>query len=124
MKCDLKCPPFPLRINYNLSSGLSYCCANCEATKKSYLSEETKRYWQDGLGFASKHGCRLPRELMPDECKEYDCKKYAFFLVYHWEDGAWNRFGVKCLPWVDRKFTKEFWEDYTQFWEKWIERDQ
>jgi hypothetical protein len=88
--CDLQCP-------FKAPTG-AWCCKGCPAERKGHVSKKTKKYWTKKNGFWGKNGCKLPRALMPPDCRTYNCKAYGFdvwhfqHVVIRWKDG-WKRDG-------------------------------
>jgi len=86
--CDIDCPP----LCFSFKNGAKGCCETCEIERKKFaqnggLEEFTdeekdivRNAWDNKQGFASDKGCKLPRELMPIECLEYDCRDIGWFL--------------------------------------------
>lgn len=87
MKCDLNCP-------YNYT-----CCRNCRNSKKDYLLKhpELRKYWNED-GFLSENGCKIPRNLMPQECVEYDCKQFVHFIALGWNGSKWQNMLITEVP--------------------------
>lgn len=81
--CDLNCPA---RMSADKPV---YCCQNCWDARKYYVTEANKHLWTDEVGFHSANGCKLPREQMPSECREYDCRRYFFLVTRYWRNGEW-----------------------------------
>ena len=83
MKCDLGCP--------FTTHGIQFCCSNCIESRVEYLKDNPDlfQYWGDN-GFWSQAGCRIPRDRMPKECKEYDCRNYKFSVDISWSGNKWD----------------------------------
>lgn len=82
-KYSIDCPLLP-------RNGVPYCCRHCHKSRKDYVTDSNRHLWTDKGGFHSPdNGCRLPREDMPKECLDYDCRNYWFFLVSAYFDGKW-----------------------------------
>ncbi len=79
-KCNLDCP---------LKNSQYVCCLNCYVARKNYITEQNKNLWNDKTGFLGENGCKLSREEMPDECKEYNCKNYVHIIRRHWINNEW-----------------------------------
>ena len=75
MKCDLQCPPMTPKY---------YCCRHCRTARKDFVNNDNKFLWTDELGFWSETGCRLM--VKPQECEEFDCKKYIFYAKILWRE--------------------------------------
>jgi hypothetical protein len=90
LKCDLKCPP------EGKLQKIAPCCRWCARARRKYLTEQNEHLWTDDRGFLGDNGCRLPRKEVPQECKDYDCKKtfsYVCQIIYKpiaWRDGKWQ----------------------------------
>ena len=82
MKCDFNCPGF--------TNGKSPCCRNCHDARLNFVNESNKRWWDDKTGFLAPDGCRLPRDQMPKECREYDCRRYRWYTEKIWHKGEWK----------------------------------
>lgn len=83
--CDLDCP-------VEKENNLPFCCKGCAVSKRKYLTEDLRAYWGENHGFWSKNGCRLPRDKRPQECRDYDCRKYTFYTLTEkrWCGGRWH----------------------------------
>lgn len=81
--CNLDCP------DVVKNGEPPMCCKGCFDARKNYLNKDNNHLWTEAKGFWSKIGCRLLREDMPLECKEYDCRKYTFAVLKRWA-GKWN----------------------------------
>lgn len=88
-KCNLDCP---------IKDERPYCCRNCREARAYYVTDANRHLWSDDDGFWSKNGCRLSRDQMPQECKEYDCRAYTFIVVKCWHHGKWNEFILNFQP--------------------------
>ena len=73
--CDLNCHSVP-----GLGVLMGFCCRACQNGHKDHINDSNKHLWTEENGFASRDGCRLPRDQMPPECRQYDCKKYGFYV--------------------------------------------
>ena len=82
-KYSIDCPLRP-------RNGTPYCCGTCRKRRKSYINDSNKHLWTDERGFHSKQGCKLPRDQMPKECIEYDCRRYPFYAILFYENGKWQ----------------------------------
>lgn len=80
--CDLDCPSGDV--------GKGFCCCHCDPARRKYVNDENRHLWKENEGFYSNNGCRLPREKMPPECREYDCRKCTFVIVRRWVKGRWR----------------------------------
>lgn len=83
-QCNLDCP---LKAE---DGSPVYCCQRCAESRKSLVDETNRHLWDDKQGFWSETGCRLPRDKMPKECTEYDCRKYTWVLKRIWMKGKWR----------------------------------
>lgn len=83
MKCDLDCP-IPSSV-----FGRVYCCVGCAAAQVSHVTDENTDRWDIKTGFLGPNGCRLSRDEMPQECKDYDCKNYRFYMCLYWNGKKW-----------------------------------
>lgn len=85
--CNMECPPFWDEV--------AYCCKWCNPARASHLTDENRHLWTEDKGFWNPTGCKLAREDMPLECREYDCHADGFILykcsVMHmrWEADKW-----------------------------------
>lgn len=94
-KCDLNCP--------NAAGfGGSICCENCYRARLYYVNDDNRDLWNPTKGFLGNDGCKLPREEMPVECREYDCRKelHGYIEIKYapvaWV-GQWNTMpGIQC----------------------------
>ena len=86
MKCKHDCP-----VNCNPPP----CCIACGKSRKSYVTDDNKELWTDVYGFWSHDGCKLSRDKMPEECKEYDCKKVKWLVEIVWTGTQWG--AVKAM---------------------------
>lgn len=85
--CEYRhCPPYTLGEN-----GVSWCCKNCYKSKKQYITDTNKHLWTDDRGFWSPSGCKLSRKDMPQECREYDCRKGDWLYKVIWQGDKWIR---------------------------------
>jgi hypothetical protein len=80
MKCDLNCP---------IKKEPPICCFCCRKARKNFVNENNEKFWDKERGFWSKHGCRLARDDMPQECKDYDCRKRNHVFVLKWDGFEW-----------------------------------
>ena len=92
-KCEMDCPA-------KTRDTKSPCCKNCGNSRLFFVIDGNKLLCDKDNGFWSKEGCRLSREDMPDECKEYDCRK-AFWLVRKYWSGEW----IEMDSWEEPKVT-------------------
>ena len=97
MRCDLNCP-----------YGEPYCCRGCYLSRK-HLKEIYPDKWSDKFGFWSINGCTLGDDR-PQECKDYDCKEYAFYSTTAFIDGKWRTIGLHEIKLDDRD--REFIDKY------------
>ena len=95
MKCDMNCPVFYI-------DGV-YCCRNCH-TARAYYKTGHEEFWTDKRGFLTDKGCALPRDLVPEECKEYDCRKERFYLGLAYHKGKWTVNSVATVTEIDKEF--------------------
>lgn len=80
-KCNLDCP---------VKTKPPYCCQWCRISRLYFVNDNNKHLWNTTDGFWSENGCRLSRENMPKECKDYDCRKYRFVTSMIWISGKWQ----------------------------------
>ena len=73
--CNFNCPVIP-----GLGVLEAFCCKFCRTSRRSWLSKKNEHLWTDDKGFLGENGCKLEREDMPPECRQYDCRKKAFYL--------------------------------------------
>jgi hypothetical protein len=62
------------------------CCIRCAVAKPWFLTEENEHLWTKERGFWD-NGCKLGRDKMPQECKDYDCHKFLWDVRMFWRDG-------------------------------------
>lgn len=105
MRCDLKCP-------FETPNG-GHCCINCSDSRKD-LKDVYPDKWDDKAGFWSKDGCRLGEDR-PQTCKDYDCKKYVFFVTMSYVDGKW--IAVSMYEVLKEKRDREFIHKYNALFE-------
>ena len=82
-KCNLACPIQSTVVSQPI------CCYGCNKSRRHYLTNTNKEYWDDELGFWSEEGCKLPRDQMPKECREYDCRDYVWCVKIKWNGTKW-----------------------------------
>lgn len=82
-KYGIDCPLRP-------RSDIPYCCGQCSRKRKSFINDANRHLWTDEIGFHSPQGCKLPREDMPIECKEYDCRQRPFVALLYYVGGKWQ----------------------------------
>lgn len=87
--CDLNCP-------VDMKNG-AWCCQKCHIKRKNHVDDTNKDMWSDEFGFCSSVGCRLERNMMPPECRSYDCKKGIFDVWQLW----WKRRRWNGIEWED-----------------------
>lgn len=113
MECDFQClPPWPVP---HPEGGLRpFCCASCLTTQAKHVTDKNRELWSDKTGFWTSAGCALPREQMPEECVNYDCKQYEFSARYRWdsEEEKWEMVGFVSYP--IKKCTDEIMTEYFQ----------
>ena len=80
-RCDLNCP-----VNITVQ----FCCKNCNISKSHHVTDANTALWTEEYGFWSPTGCRLGRADMPEECVEYDCRKYVFTVERRWNGTKWE----------------------------------
>ena len=111
--CNLNCPPVPVctidfcgvpksAARLRFETRMLFCCRFCVESRAEFAKnagyncftkeqrEKIKSLWSDETGFASVGGCKLPRDLMPTECLEYDCRKYDFAICFHYNAPYWE----------------------------------
>lgn len=71
-------------------SNIPYCCGQCSRKRKSLVNDANRHLWTDETGFHSPQGCKLPREEMPIDCKEYDCRQRPFVALLYHVGGKWQ----------------------------------
>ena len=70
------------------------------------MTEENKHLWTEGSGFLGESGCRLSREDMPKECREYTCKNEMWYTIYlHYTPLWWNGERWEPLQAIEGWFT-------------------
>ena len=90
--CDLKCPQVA-----GLAPPEARCCRHCRVSRRYFLTLENSAYWTNETGFLGDNGCRLSRDAMPPECKEYDCKNEVYyFCAIKYAPLVWD--GDKWIP--------------------------
>lgn len=57
------------------------CCSHCNGSRAHHVNDQNKHLWNPRVGFWSPKGCRLERQDMPNECKEYTCKKEVLVVA-------------------------------------------
>lgn len=97
MRCDLDCP-----------FGMPYCCRACANGRKN-IKDKYPDKWTDRFGYWSPDGCKLGEDR-PQECKEYDCKKFAFYSVKTFVGGRWRTTALHEV--LLEKKDKEFIDKY------------
>ncbi len=80
-RCDLNCPA-------NITD--QRCCDNCARRRRYFISKENENVWDETTGFWRSGGCLLPRNAMPKECRENDCRDKDWVIVRRWTDGTWK----------------------------------
>ncbi|KPL25589.1 MAG: hypothetical protein AMJ75_00325 [Phycisphaerae bacterium SM1_79] len=88
-QCNGNCPANVL---------VAHCCRKCAESHKDVLNDENRNLWHDKRGFWSVDGCKLERDKMPQECKQYDCRHYAFIVIRVWANGKWRDLECWTLP--------------------------
>ncbi len=78
--CNQDCP---------VKSQPPFCCANCVERRKYFINDENRHLWGKN-GFWTSQGCALGRDKMPQECKDYDCRKTPFIIRKFW-----------CAKWIE-----------------------
>jgi len=98
--CDLQCPKLP---NGDIQLNPAMCCKHCSTARKYFLTPENASLWTDEYGFWNDKGCKLDRDKMPIECKEYTCKDRMFYWCYVkftplvWKNNQWEELqAVEC----------------------------
>lgn len=87
--CDFNCPVVK---DQHITA---FCCRYCNPSHKNVITESNQHLWTE-KGFLGEEGCKLSRDEMPDECKNYDCRQELFFLcqmqftVVGWKDSQWR----------------------------------
>jgi len=108
-QCDMDCPAKDERAT---------CCRACRFSRLEYYEEhpELKDYWDKQDGFWSEAGCKLPRNLRPVECNEYDCKDRFWVVVKYYDhrEGRWFECQSKETPKDIRKLQISGISYYTQ----------
>ncbi len=90
-KCNLDCP-------IKREGAAPPCCGNCVESRCYFVTDDNRRLWDDKKGFWSKDGCRLSRDEMPQECKDYDCRKHDWLVRMIWR-GKWvDSYGSPIPP--------------------------
>jgi predicted kinase len=86
-----------------------FCCRNCGASQKEYheagglpdftpeQKEIVKKAWGP-CGYATEHGCNLPRELRPDHCRRYNCADKILVMG----SASWNGHWPTAVREIDR----------------------
>ncbi len=77
---------------------LAACCSNCNNSKDKYITDSNRHLWSDKDGFWKVGGCSLPRDLMPDECRKYDCRNYQWLILREHIDGIWRDVAMHEIP--------------------------
>jgi hypothetical protein len=83
---------FVCKVDCHISpkDGKPYCCGRCFESRKYFITDLNRHLWTDNHGFWSETGCRLKREDMPKECREYDCHGYTFIGFIRFIDDKWQ----------------------------------
>jgi hypothetical protein len=63
---------------------------NCAEARADFVNNNNRDLWDSQIGFWSSSGCRLSRDKMPPECKDYDCRKYRYVIHRFMSCGKWT----------------------------------
>ena len=108
--CDMRCRNIP-----GIGEFKGVCCQFCRTARRHYLNASNQHLWTDDRGFLGDEGCRLTRDQVPIECRQFDCKRRTFYtcVVQYAEstyDGdRWIRSPITqemVVGWVGENTTK------------------